>query len=208
MRADKNCRLARIRSVSFPTSTYRGVSAARFFAKQLAVLDYVASRVLQVEVNSPGLLRRVLRIFQNGLVGAHQSVFNLQHDEWQASGWGQRAWRFGFHEQTSGHNCAANSCGASPPVSVCTARTRDCEASASPVSRSAAPQVESQLLCSRLRQEKKKTAGGRVIRIRNELPRPLTFQRGPLPFGPTDGSTTPSRRSTAPVQKDRCPETD
>jgi len=76
------CPLDRVQTItlictSLPNSTYRGISAARFFAKQLAILDYIASRVLQVEVNSPRLLRRVLRIFHNGFVGAHQSVFDM-----------------------------------------------------------------------------------------------------------------------------------
>src|ERR1019366_6922084 len=47
----------------------------------------------------------------------------LQHDEWQASGWDQRELSFGFHEQASVHNYAANSCGVSASVSGCAART-------------------------------------------------------------------------------------
>src|ERR1019366_8979622 len=47
----------------------------------------------------------------------------VRHGEWQESGWGQRASRFGFYEQASVHNCAANSCDASAPVWVCGART-------------------------------------------------------------------------------------
>src|SRR5713226_4416372 len=49
----------------------------------------------------------------------------LQHDEWQGSGWDQLELSFGFHEQASVHKCAANSCGASPPVSVCGPRGPD-----------------------------------------------------------------------------------
>ena len=78
----RRCPLDRVQTLtligaSLPNSTYRCVNAAGFLAKQIAVLDYETSRVLQVEVNSPRLLRRVLRIFHNGFVGVHKSVFNM-----------------------------------------------------------------------------------------------------------------------------------
>ena len=66
----RRCPLDRVQTItlictSLPNATYRCVSATRFFAKQLAILDYVASRVLQVEVDSPRLLCCLLCIFHD-----------------------------------------------------------------------------------------------------------------------------------------------
>jgi hypothetical protein len=94
----RRCPLDRVQTItlictSLPNATYRGVSAAGFFAKQLAVLEDKASRVLEVEVNSPGLLSRVLRLLHNSQVGAHQSVFDMTNGkgrrrEWMSCYWG------------------------------------------------------------------------------------------------------------------------
>src|ERR1035437_820178 len=81
-------------NASVPNSINWGVGAVRLFAKQLAILEKVAPRVLEVEVNSPGLLRSLMRIFQNGLVGAHQSVFNMTNGKHLVGASGRRALDF------------------------------------------------------------------------------------------------------------------
>ena len=91
----RRCPLDRVQTITsnlyFTSELYPlGVRAARFFAKQLAILEYIASRVLQVEVNNPRLLRSVLRIFQDGLVGAHQSVFNMANGKCLVAASGSR----------------------------------------------------------------------------------------------------------------------